>query len=79
MALKDIPEIEAEFAGWEGWQSLVNRQLHARQRGSVPTFMVHAETLDGLRQEVRMNLDRPLTTLAVPGRIADLTPGRGRD
>ena len=52
MAVKDIPEIGAEFPAWEGWQSLVGGQLHARLRNTTPPVMVHAETVDVLRRQI---------------------------
>jgi hypothetical protein len=56
MAVHDVPEIAEEFPGWEGWQSLVGRQLHARAKGATPPVMVHADTIDGLREQIRQYL-----------------------
>jgi hypothetical protein len=52
MALKDVAEIAEEFESWEAWVSLIGGQFHARLRGSVPIVMVHADTVDALREQI---------------------------
>ncbi len=44
--------IAEEFPGWEAWQSL-DGQLHARIAGAVPPVMVHSDSPDGLREQIR--------------------------
>ncbi len=44
--------IAEEFPGWEAWQSL-DGQWHARVVGAVPPFMVHADSPDSLREQIR--------------------------
>ena len=45
-------EIAAEFPGWEAWAGLVNGLWHARIVGAVPPVMVHAESADGIREQI---------------------------
>jgi hypothetical protein len=47
--------IAAEFPGWEAWQGL-NGLWHARILGSTPLVMIHDESPDGIREQIR---DRP--------------------
>jgi hypothetical protein len=44
--------IAKEFPGWEAWQSL-DSQWHARIIGAVPPVMVHSDSPDGLREQIR--------------------------
>jgi hypothetical protein len=50
---KEAAAIAAEFPGWEAWAGLVNGLWHARILGAVPPVMVHAETPDGIREQIR--------------------------
>jgi hypothetical protein len=50
---EQITAIGQEFPGWEAWQGLVNSLWHARLVGSVPPVLVHGETPDDLRQQIR--------------------------
>jgi hypothetical protein len=47
-----IAAIEAEFPGWEVWQSL-DSCWHARIRGAIPPVMVHAESAEELAGQIR--------------------------
>jgi hypothetical protein len=55
MAARDaqIRAIGNEFPGWEAWQGLINGLWHARQVGSTPPVMVHGESPDDLREQIR--------------------------
>lgn len=44
--------IAEQFPGWEAWQS-INGQWHARIIGATPPVMVHSDTADGLREQIR--------------------------
>ena len=44
--------IAEEFPGWEAWAGLVNGLWHARIVGAVPPVMVHAESADGIREQI---------------------------
>jgi hypothetical protein len=44
--------IDAEFPGWDAWQGL-DGQWHARIVGAVPPVMVHSDSPDGLREQIR--------------------------
>lgn len=44
--------IAEEFPGWEAWQSL-NGEWHARIIGATPPAMVHSDSPDGLREQIR--------------------------
>jgi hypothetical protein len=44
--------ITAEFPGWEAWQGL-NGLWHARIVGSVPIVMIHDESPEGIRDQIR--------------------------
>jgi len=48
-----IKAISEEFPGWEAWQGLVNGLWHARLVGHVPPVMVHGESPDDLREQIR--------------------------
>jgi hypothetical protein len=45
--------IAEEFPGWEAWAGLINGLWHARIMGAVPPVMVHAESADGIREQIR--------------------------
>ncbi len=45
--------IAEEFPGWEAWAGLVNGLWHARIVGAVPPVMVHAESADGIREQIQ--------------------------
>jgi hypothetical protein len=45
--------IAEEFPGWEAWAGLINGLWHARIVGAVPPVMVHAETADGIREQIQ--------------------------
>lgn len=49
---RQIAAIAAEFPDWEAWQSL-DGQWHARVTGAVPPVMVHAQSADDLREQIR--------------------------
>jgi hypothetical protein len=55
MAERDaqIRAIGEQYPGWEAWQSLVNQLWHARLIGSTPPVMVHGESPDDLREQIR--------------------------
>jgi hypothetical protein len=40
--------------GWWVWMSPKSRQWHGRQKGSEPPVLVHADSLEALREEVRL-------------------------
>lgn len=40
-------------AAVQGWAGLLNGLWHARILGAVPPVMVHAETPDGIREQIR--------------------------
>jgi hypothetical protein len=44
--------IADEFPGWEAWVGLINGLWHARIVGAVPPVMVHAESADGIREQI---------------------------
>jgi hypothetical protein len=44
--------IAKEFPRWRAWQGM-NLLWHARIPGSDPIVMVHDETADGLREQIR--------------------------
>jgi hypothetical protein len=44
--------IAAEFPGWQAWQGR-NGLWHARMVGSVPIVMVHDESPEGIREQIR--------------------------
>ncbi len=48
-----IRAIGEEFPGWEAWQSLVNGLWHARLVGSTPPVMMHGESPEDLREQIR--------------------------
>jgi hypothetical protein len=50
---RQIRAIGDEFPGWEAWQGLVNGLWHARLVGSTPPVMVHAESPEELREQIR--------------------------
>ena len=50
-----------EYPGWKSWQSLVGGQWHARLAGAVPPQMVHGNTEEDLREQVRLLSGRPVT------------------
>jgi hypothetical protein len=54
---RQLAAIEAEFPGWEAWQSL-DGWWHARVRGAVPPVMVHAQSAGELADQIR---SRPAT------------------
>jgi hypothetical protein len=58
MAARDeqIRAISHEFPGWEAWQGLVNGLWHARLVGSTPPLMVHGESPDDLREQIRSRM-----------------------
>jgi len=48
-----IRAIGEEFPGWEAWQGLINGLWHARLIGSTPPVMVHGESAEELREQIR--------------------------
>ena len=54
MAERDtqIRALAEEFPGWEAWVGLINGLWHARRVGAVPPVMVHAESADGIRDQI---------------------------
>jgi hypothetical protein len=44
--------IAEEFPGWQAWQSL-DGQWHARIIGAIPPVMVHSDSPQGLREQIR--------------------------
>jgi hypothetical protein len=55
MAARDeqIRAISEEYPGWEAWQGLINGLWHARLVGTTPPVMVHGESPDDLREQIR--------------------------
>jgi hypothetical protein len=53
-------EIADEFPGWEAWVGLINGLWHARMVGAVPPVMVHAESADGIREQIQACAGTPL-------------------
>jgi hypothetical protein len=51
--------IAEEFPGWEAWVGLINGLWHARIVGAVPPVMVHAESADGIREQIQSYTARP--------------------
>ena len=49
---RQIMAIAGQFPGWEAWQGL-DGQWHARIVGAIPPVMVHAESADELRGQIR--------------------------
>jgi hypothetical protein len=47
-----VGAIAEEFPGWETWQGL-DGQRHARIIGAIPPVVVHSDSPDGLREQVR--------------------------
>jgi hypothetical protein len=56
---REAAAIAAEFEGWQAWQGLVNQLWHARIVGASPPVMVHAESADGIREQIRQYVGRP--------------------
>jgi hypothetical protein len=52
---REIRAIGQEFEGWEAWQSL-NGVWHARRVGTTPPVMVHAESPDEIREQIRQRI-----------------------
>ena len=50
---KQAAAIADEFPGWEAWVGLINGLWHARIVGAVPPVMVHAESADGIREQIQ--------------------------
>ncbi len=46
--------IAERYPGWEAWCGL-NGLWHARVLGSVPPFMVHAESPEELGEQIRLS------------------------
>ena len=58
MAERDaqIRAIGEEFSGWEAWQSL-NGMWHARLIGPTPPTMLHGESPDEIREQIRFRTE----------------------
>jgi hypothetical protein len=52
--------IAEEFPRWEAWSGFINGLWHARIVGAVPPVMVHAESADGIREQIRQYEGRPV-------------------
>lgn len=51
--------IAEEFPGWEAWVGLINGLWHARIVGAVPPVMVHAESAEGIREQIQAYTAKP--------------------
>ena len=49
---RQIKALAEQFPGWEAWQSL-DRRWHARIVGAIPPVMVHGDSADDLREQIR--------------------------
>jgi hypothetical protein len=54
--LPEARRINEEFPGWEAWVGLVNGLWHARLVGSTPPVMVHDDSPEGIRRQIREQL-----------------------
>jgi hypothetical protein len=54
---RQIRAVGEDFPGWEAWQGLVNGLWHARLRGSTPPVIVHAESPEELREQIRFRTE----------------------